>query len=374
MADSRFDLERNTGTGFIPNTRSDTSLAELIREPMDSTDFLFRAMQRLRATDPARREVATVRATLPDGTQVQTEVPAEEANDGALNNIAAQLEALGATDVTKDYLGGNFTTQRQTTVNILGQELPTTVTETFAPRTSSKFISQREIEAGERARVAPRFTKENVLPLWNNLPPLTRVAFQEKAVEAGLLGSATGDFTPKTQQILEGVLGLANVEGISFREATDRYFTAIRADSGGTGEAPKRPTFVRPAYVPPDWAAVAQDVKTYAESRLGYKLRDWEVKLLGDEMAADHRRAYEQIVDQGRMDFDAAVRAQDTDGGEVTTPSAGPEVDPTARFRERFEELYGGAIETEQDEDALAQRHQLLIQSLTQGDRIFGGM
>lgn len=175
------------------------------------------------------------------------------------------------------------------------------------------------------------------------------IAFQGKAIEAGLLNPDTlfsGAADPQTISALTTAMTQANINGngMTFDEAMDMMVQA-RADAKELyGDEDQPPTWTPSrAYFAPDYATISQNVKGLFAQRLGRDPNEWEMDLLADEFRADHRSQYDEVQAGNRGVFDAKGRAEET--GEIQIPDVQQDVDPFARMAENFDEDFSDELD-----------------------------
>lgn len=183
-------------------------------------------------------------------------------------------------------------------------------------------------------------------------------SMQANLKKAGLLGSGyrAGAWDDTTAAAYNGLLGVANRQGMRWEDAlADQIQRANTPEALAARKAALRaqaaPLAVD-AYVAPDPASLAQDVKDYVRRRLpGHELSSGVLRFLSDELAREDRVAYGRNVEISREQYDRQVEGQVAaaigEGGGVVAPTAEfEEVDPEARFREMFDRRFAGEIAT----------------------------
>lgn len=179
------------------------------------------------------------------------------------------------------------------------------------------------------------------------LPFEERAELQSALVEAGLLEDGTywvGEWDDASLEAYKTVLGFANRWGASTDEALDRLQKSLpdelRKDGGaGTGEA----TFTPPAFLAPDYASLAQGVKSMFRTRVGRDPSEEELSQLAGQFGGFYRQQFDAEVAAQRSEFDARQAGAET--GETVAPAAGTAVDPAARFAELFESRFKPEID-----------------------------
>lgn len=143
------------------------------------------------------------------------------------------------------------------------------------------------------------------------------------------------------------------------RRAAREEATASLPDSG--------PSFQAPPYVAPDYSTLAQTVKSTMRDSLGRDPEEWEIDLLADSLRESHREAYDAQVRRARATFGGGdFSGRVIEGAEV-------EVDPAARFAEKFEELYGPELERRERVQATSEGIGRLMRSVTGMDNLIRG-
>lgn len=161
------------------------------------------------------------------------------------------------------------------------------------------------------------------------MPPEEIIKIQKRLEKAGLLDSyVPGLWDSGTANAYTEVLASANRRGSTADDALDFMVS-------NPVEVPKE-KFRAPAFVKPDYATLAQDVKSVMRTKLGREPSDAEMAELTGAMSSAYRADFDAQVAAMRSEFDAAP-------GE--TPAAVTDVDPVARFRETFESRFAPEID-----------------------------
>lgn len=171
---------------------------------------------------------------------------------------------------------------------------------------------------------------------------------QERLAALGILdGYIEGKKDPKTVAAFETLLYMSNGEGLSWAEMLgdlertkaemgDDWAFGDGSGSGGDGPAP----FINQAYLAPDYASLAQDVKTKLRSELGREPDESELALFTAEMSGWHREAFAEEESARRAEYDAMVAAGESGADEGTPDGEFQTVDHLARFKESFEQKF----------------------------------
>jgi len=162
---------------------------------------------------------------------------------------------------------------------------------------------------------------------------------QDRLVALGILdGYTRGRIDPNTVKAFSDVLWMANSEGRSWTQ-TIGDLERTKAEMGddwawgdGSGSGDRAP-FVAPTYLAPDYATLAQRVKTELRDQLGRDPDESELALLTAELSGWDREAFDAEEAAARAEWEAAEDGRDA------SPTA-QAVDPVARFKESFESKF----------------------------------
>jgi hypothetical protein len=187
------------------------------------------------------------------------------------------------------------------------------------------------------------------------MSPDQLIAFQERAVEAGLIDPESraqgltfrlGTIDSRTFGALANAMASANQNGDkqTWQEALDVMVSAREEYKKKFGDKDQPPTWTPSrAYFAPDYATISQGVKQTFSRSLGRDPNGWEMDLLADQFKSDHRADYDAEQRGDRALFDAEGRAQET--GEVQVPGVQQDIDPVARMAETFEDTFSDELD-----------------------------
>ena len=175
-------------------------------------------------------------------------------------------------------------------------------------------------------------------------------------------GFLPGRKDKRTVEAFSELLWMANAEGTSWAVQL-RELERQKEEMGddwiwdADGEGSERAPFVAPAYLAPDYATLAQDVKSQMRQVLGRDPDDSEIAQLTAELDGWYKGAYDEEVAAMRSEYDAGVEADELDqaqaAGEFRT------VDPVARFKENFEKKFSSEIDFVEDRDDTGEDQQV---------------
>lgn len=182
---------------------------------------------------------------------------------------------------------------------------------------------------------------------------------QDRMAGLGMLdGYVRGRKDPNTVKAFQDLLFMSNAEGTSWtvqlsdledqKEAMGHDW-AWGDRSGQGGRSP----FVAPTYMAPDYATIAQDVKSIMRQTLQRDPDESEMALLTAELSGWDREAFDAEVAARRADYEADAAAAD-DGATGQGGGTVQSIDPVARFREEFEKRFSGEIRGIRDQEAAA--------------------
>lgn len=154
------------------------------------------------------------------------------------------------------------------------------------------------------------------------------VAMQRRLVKAGLL--KVGEYRPgfwdeASSNAMAEAMAYANRGGSTIEDTLNQLGTSpVGGEAGG---------FRREEFIAPDYATVAQDVKSFFRQRLGRDPREGEMAELTAAMQAMYRQQHE-------AEQDILARRAEAELDATPTVPGGTQVDPAARFAEEFERRY----------------------------------
>jgi len=157
-------------------------------------------------------------------------------------------------------------------------------------------------------------------------------ALQLELEAAGILPKGSyspGTWDKPTAAAMAVVMDIANNNGKTWSFMLGQMVANPPANVATQGRV-----FPGLVYREPSFETLAQAAKTQWRRELGREPEEWEIALAADELTKSTREAFELDLDTARRQFYGS-------GGDLGTVE---QVDPTAAFRERFEELYGPEI------------------------------
>lgn len=194
-------------------------------------------------------------------------------------------------------------------------------------------------EAGDLQPVPFRYRSSDIKRTLADMSPGQIIAFQVQAVNAGLID---GDFMIKNkrtlmeEQALTVLMHNANSNGTEWQTELNTMEQAFQSKP----KPSEGRTFVRNAYLEPDYATLAQYAKTSIRQRLGREINDWELSMLADEMKGLNRMEFDAGEEQRLETWRAEGRAMD-DETNISEPADVQAVDSGARFQEFFDSKFG---------------------------------
>lgn len=302
----RADLTPTVGQGAITDAEGNQALpAELDEE------FVARFFDAAEAAGVDETETQTIlRSTLDQTTQFGGDP------EGLLLPLIADWEEQAAGQRGRPIgVPDDFVAQRQIThrPGDIGLGGPGSFTQTVEPR---YFDGDQYSPAGQ--------SPEEIMRI------------QKRLETAGLLDSyLPGLWDSETANAYTEVLAAANRRGSTADAALDFMVS-------NPVEQPKE-EFQPLVFPKPDYATLAQDVKSVMRGKLGREPTEQEMAELTGAMASAYRAGFEADEAARRSQFEAEQAGLET--GEAVTPAAVQDVDPQARFAERFEARFGPEID-----------------------------
>jgi len=162
--------------------------------------------------------------------------------------------------------------------------------------------------------------------------------FQDTIVAQGVVREIIpGYVDDRTIGGMEKLMALGNRRGASW-ESVRNEIVRIGGMPGQNGDEPQ---FDPKPYLAPDYATLAQEVKSTFRQRLGREPDQAEMAELVGELQGWNKGAYDAEVQYGQSQFD------DDDGipGVEEPPQELSNVDPVSRFQELFDERYSGELD-----------------------------
>lgn len=223
------------------------------------------------------------------------------------------------------------------------------------PRKQRRVIRmERLVPDPETGELGLRYRTSDYERKIAQMSPGMLVWFQNMAQSALLINLGESDFGTRavpgimddaTKKALAQVMVQANTDGTTWHEAARRMAEAGQEWKKAYEEAnaPAPRIYTKPAFLPKDWAEIAQDAKATVEGRLGRKINDWELELLADQFRVYERQEYDAAAEAHRAAWEAEGRAIDT--GENQAEGTYPQVNAEARLAEFFDEKFANELD-----------------------------
>ena len=189
------------------------------------------------------------------------------------------------------------------------------------------------------------YTEEDNITLFAGKSTEEIAGIQADLVNANLLELGSfrpGDWDLQTQRAFAVILARANRLGVTpEQKANGSRWTEVLIDYSQNPTTVVKPEAV---YLPPDYDAVTQQVKGLFRQQLNRDPKAYEMKLLGDVLLAESKKAFE-LQQQLQADLDVDVTQEQLLTGAYgnhITPEIElgvTEVSPTAGLYEKFDEI-----------------------------------
>lgn len=210
------------------------------------------------------------------------------------------------------------------------------------------------------------YTNTYINDLWRGMPLEFRVQLQDALVSLGLTKNVRpGEFDDETEFGIEQLLKLSNRAGTTWQATIGRLQTL--KDQGLLDGDDDERQFIEDAYLPPDYATLAQTVKQTVRGVLGRDPSDSEVSELAAQLQGFDYSAFQAEIDAERAQFDAQT------AGATKVEATGAQVDPASRFRELIESKYGDEIAFNQRREEATENRQLTLGAVGAIDNIIQG-
>lgn len=240
--------------------------------------------------------------------------------------------------------------------------------------------------------VVPRYFSGDHLQM-AGMPPERIVQIQRQFEQAGLIdmdGYYAGVWDESTSAAMSALMGMANASGKTWEQQLDflqRNLPESVKEQRNRDRAQQiaAESFIASPYMKPDYATLAQDMKSVFRQRLGREPSDSEMSELSSAMSAAYRQEYEQeTVPFERAQYDAEqafaelVEADLAAGGTgeglmAPSPRSVPGVDPIARFGELFDERFGSELNFIEGQEDTQQNMDNVYASLLSMNRMING-
>lgn len=175
------------------------------------------------------------------------------------------------------------------------------------------------------------------------------VRTQDRMAALGILGKhIPGRKDPATLEAFRSLLTLANTEGegwANMLHSLEEQKIAMGDEWAFDKDGNERAPFTAQAYLAPDYATLANAVRTQMRGSLGRDPDDSEIAQLTAELEGWYREEYDEEVEAARREYEM----EGTDEGGV--PEPGVDIDPEARFREAFETRFANGIQWRQERE-----------------------
>lgn len=237
---------------------------------------------------------------------------------------------------------------------------------------------------GDTFERAPLYHENDMYLPVREMNPQQRRRLQARMIRAGMApdgATALGAWTPAWADAFQQVLGAANITGVTWGEALGEIESgAVEGYADAIRQAREQFEATYEPYRAPDPATIRTTITDSVEAALGRRASNEEMATLFGDIASSYRAQYdaaraaamaaegqsytnpmEAIPEDLRTDADrAAIAGFDQQiTAEFGTPTEGVQVDPQARFQERFDEMFGGRIdmiEQRRDDEVNQQR------------------
>lgn len=207
---------------------------------------------------------------------------------------------------------------------------------------------------------------------------ITRI--QKRLEAAGLIGEGTpgGAFYPGIWDVtIDGramlqVMGNANASGLTVDAMLDSMIANVPDSVKEARNAAKlAEQFQAPAFIKPDYASLAQDVKAYTRQRLGREPTADELAELTGFMSGLYRQDYEAEVAALRAEFEAGRQSLET--GTFVAPAETGDIDPAARALEEADRRFGPDLRFLENQEDTFEASQVAMRSLMGLSNLIGG-
>ncbi len=189
------------------------------------------------------------------------------------------------------------------------------------------------------------YTEEDNINLFAGKSAEEIAGIQADLINSGLLELGTfrpGDWDFSTQRAFTVILSRANRLGVTpEQKANGARWKEVLIDYSQNPTTVPKPESV---YLPPDYDAVQQQVKGLFRQQLNRDPKGYELKLLGDLLQSESKKAYE-LQQELQPDLDAQVTQEELltgTYGNHLTPVVEPgvtEVSPSAALYQKFDEI-----------------------------------
>jgi hypothetical protein len=216
---------------------------------------------------------------------------------------------------------------------------------------------------------APQYFDEDfsdILSTWST-PDIED--YQAKAILAGMIDPEDAQYHPGqrdkiTRDSFYWLLFDANANGNFWDDQLEGNIASHQewlVDNPEKDENPWR-NFVTPTYLAPDYATLAQTVKSTMSQRLGRDASSAEMSFLTDYLGTADRQQWDAQVQGDRQT--QAARAREWDTGDPQGGGTVQGVDALARFDEQFDDRFEGELDHRERVANVAGKRGLLIDSL----------
>lgn len=287
---------------------------------------------------------------------------AEPTGSTSEDQFLAQLEAMfsqgaGGAQMQSEIIGGFAPPSPPSDVGnpFLGQPGQN------APRGGRLSETERRERAPRGVELNPIYYKGMEAEILQAMNEEELGRFQDALIAAGLEREVLpGRLDDNTIRGMSTLMGAANRQAVSWQEVLDGVIAAggMKTESGAGGGLE--------SYRPPDYASIAQDVKTVFRNRLGREPDQAEMaELVGEIQGWDRQEEDAQIAAQPQIG---------PDGLPTSEPVEGTKVDPIARFQEEFDRRYSGELDflddkrSQQEGRASVQQTSDLASSMARGN------
>lgn len=221
----------------------------------------------------------------------------------------------------------------------------------------------------------PLYRSQDQWSMFAGKTPEYIATVQQQMIDAGVLDkgdSVPGYWGDREAAAMSHLMTEANATGSKWFEAAANRAAALAALTPEqralrAGRSP----FVAPAYLAPDYATLAQAVRSTFAQRLGRDPEDYELALLADQLGADFRNQYGAELAAARSEYDAGNRAIIQETAQSAGSFTG--VDPMARLGETMLARYQPEIDRYEAVGEMQANSRNLMQSLAGLQSFVGG-
>ena len=294
----------------------------------------------------------------------------------------AVAQAVGPT-----YLGGLPEDYTAENPNVWMQREAEAVYDKFGKFTEPELADRVQRPQGYSTEpLKPRYIEGDELYQFGGKDPAYLAGVQKSLVDAGYMNETDmyaerGSWGESSARAMYQAMYDANISGREWTEIVRNRALNIRiAEQNEDADKTRRPTiselqadnpYVATARMGPDYATLSETVWGVMASALGREPHDWELALLADQINTDYSQSLDVLAAADRANYDAGNRALAT--GEAQSAGTFEQVDPAARFQERFRQKYGGELDIIENREELQQNLGVMLTNLAGLESAVGG-